>query len=379
MRRRDVLLFSAGGVLAAAGAGAWWAATRAPTRALEPWREAALDAADPRLFVFRHAILAPNPHNRQPWLIRLIGADRAEIRCDLAKRLPQTDPEDRQIVIGFGCFLELARLAAAERGLRMEIDPFPEGAATPRLDGRPIARLTFAPAPGIARDPLFAQARARRSTKEPFDQAKPVDATTLARILDARAPGVAAAGTVVPARIAALRDLTWRAWKIEAITPEAFRESVDLMRIGKAEIERQPDGIDMGGPLFEGLNRLGLLTRTTLADPQSTAFKEGWRAYETMMATSMGFVWWTTPGNSRAEQLAAGAAYLRANLAATALGVAMHPVSQALQEYAAMAGPFAEAAALAPGARVQMLARIGYAAPVDPSPRWPLAAKLEQV
>ncbi|MFM7346055.1 MAG: Acg family FMN-binding oxidoreductase [Tagaea sp.] len=378
MKRRDLLLFSAGGALAVAGGGAWWAASREPTRALAPWRAAELDAADPRIFAFAHAILAPNPHNRQPWLIRLIGEDRAEIRCDLGKRLPVTDPFDRQIAIGFGCFLELARLAAAERGIRLEIEPFPEGEPRPRLDGRPIARLRFAPDASARRDPLFAHVRVRRSLKEPFDAAKPVAADALARLLATPVAGVTLAGGVDPALVASLRDLTWRAWKIEALDAPAFGESVELMRIGKAEIEAAPDGIDLGGPLFEGLNRLGLMTRATIADPASTAFKEGWRAYEGVMATSMGFVWLSTQGNSRAEQLAAGAAHLRLNLAATALGLGFHPVSQALQEYPAMAGPFAEAAALAPGARVQMLSRIGYAAPVAPSPRWPLAAKLEK-
>lgn len=378
MKRRDLLLFSAGGVLAAAGAGAWWAATREPVTALAPWGAAELDASDARIFAFAHAILAPNPHNRQPWLIRLTGEDRAEIRCDLGKRLPVTDPFDRQIAIGFGCFLELARQAAAERGVRLEIEPFPEGEPQPRLDGRPIARLRFVPDAAARRDPLFAHIRVRRSLKEPFDTAKPVESGTLARLLATPLAGVAAAGSVEPARVAALRDLTWRAWRVEALDRAAFGESVELMRIGKAEIERAPDGIDLGGPLFEGLNRLGLMTRTTLADPSSIAFKEGWRAYESVMTASMGFVWLTTQGNSRAEQLAAGAAHVRLNLAAAGLGMGLHPVSQALQEYAAMAGPFAEAAALASGGRVQMLSRIGYAPAVPPSPRWPLAAKLEK-
>lgn len=378
MRRRDLFLFSAGGVLAVTGAGTWWAATREPMRALAPWHAAELDARDPRVFAFAHAILAPNPHNRQPWLIRLIGEDRAEIRCDLAKRLPRTDPFDRQIVIGFGCFLELARIAAAERGMRLEIDAFPEGESQPRLDARPVARVRFVADPAVARDPLFAHVRARRSLKEPFDTAKPVGTDTLTRLLATPTAGVSVAGSVASARVAELRALTWRAWTIEAQTPAAFGESVELMRIGKAEIERSPDGIDLGGPLFEGLNRLGLMTRGTIADPASTAFKEGWRAYEATMASSMGFVWIATAGNSRAEQLAAGAAHLRLNLAAAELGLGFHPVSQALQEFPEMAPAFAQSAALAPGARVQMLSRIGYAAPVAPSPRWPLAAKLER-
>ena len=70
---------------------------------------------------------SPNPHNRQPWLITLVGKDEALIHCDLERRLPVTDPFDRQITIGFGCFLELARIAAAERGVSLAIGNSPRG------------------------------------------------------------------------------------------------------------------------------------------------------------------------------------------------------------------------------------------------------------
>ncbi len=114
LSRRTVVRGIGGTGLALVGAGGLFAVTRTPERALAPW--AAIEdppPADVRLDAFRHAILAPNPHNRQPWLIKLVGVDEALIFCDLERRLPETDPFDRQILIGFGCFLELARIAAA--------------------------------------------------------------------------------------------------------------------------------------------------------------------------------------------------------------------------------------------------------------------------
>lgn len=44
----------------------------------------------------------------------------------------------------------------------------------------------------------------------------------------------------------------------------------------------------------------------------------------------MGFVWTTTATNTRLDQLAAGAAWVRMQLTAGQLGVASHPLSQAL-------------------------------------------------
>jgi hypothetical protein len=60
-------------------------------------------------------------------------------------------------------------------------------------------------------------------------------------------------------------------------------------------------------------------------------------------------------------------------LAATALGLSMQPLSQALQEYPEQAKPYANIHALCgaslPGQTVQMWARVGYASAVEPAPR----------
>ena len=95
--------------------------------------------------------------------------------------------------------------------------------------------------------------------------------------------------------------------------------------------------------------------------------------------TAMGFVWISTRGNSRREQISAGRNYLRIALRVTSLGISMQPMSQALQEYSAMQPHFQKAHSLLtniPGERVQMLARLGYAAIITPSPRWGLATRL---
>ncbi|MFN9090286.1 MAG: twin-arginine translocation pathway signal protein, partial [Alphaproteobacteria bacterium] len=114
-----------------------------------PEADPATRHADPRIRAAGHAIRAPNPHNRQPWLVQLAGADRVLLRCDLDRRLPETDPFDRQIVIGLGGFLELYRMALAQEGIGAEITRFPEGLPGRRLDQRPIAAITLRPGAGM--------------------------------------------------------------------------------------------------------------------------------------------------------------------------------------------------------------------------------------
>ncbi len=375
--RRSFILAAGGASLALTGAAGAYAVTRLPRTAAAPWRLGPAPA-DPRLDALRHAILAPNPHNRQPWLMRLVGEDEVVVSCDLDRRLPQTDPFDRQVTIGFGAFLELARIAAAERGYRVEMQAFPEGEPRPRLDGRPIARLAFHRDGTIARDPLFAMIPARRSTKEPYDLARAVPADALARVA-APQPGATLGATADGERVAALRAIALEAGAIEAATERTHRESVDLMRIGHAEIDASPDGIDLDGPFIEALRLAGQIGRRQIADPASGAYRAGMERNLAVYGSVPAYLWIKTPGDSRADQLAAGRAYVRANLEATALGLAMHPASQALQEFPEMAGPFARIHALLAadgGERVQMLARIGYGPAVPPSPRWPLESRL---
>ena len=372
--RRDVLRMIGGGSVAAATGGC--AVLSGPSEAARaPWRRAG-DQTEFRRRALSYAVLAPNPHNRQPWLVRLVGNDALALHVDLDRRLPVTDPFDRQITIGCGAFLEVMALAAAKDGYRTEIAAFPEGEDPRTLDRRPVAQVRFV-AGGAVPDPLFGHVLARRTTKEVFEP-RDVEPGDLARLAAAgQFQGVSASVIGNTGLAAKLRDLTWRAHVREATTPMALKESVDLMRIGAAEVEANPDGIRLEGPMIEIARLLGLVSRQTLADPASSAFRQGMDKYQGMAMSARAFGWLANEGRTRQDQLDAGRAYLRLNLEATRLGLAIHPWSQALQEYPEMADIAREAQALigAPG-RLQMLFRIGHAAPVMPAPRRGLEAHL---
>ncbi len=378
MATRRQIILGAGAGVALVGVGATWRVMRMPTTAVAPWRELATPVADVRLDALRHAILAPNPHNRQPWLLRLEGDDAVLVSCDPDKRLPETDPFDRQITIGFGTFIETARIAASARGQRLIVEPFPAGVPAGerdgRLDTRPLARLRFAAAPGLARDPLFPAIPLRRSTKTEYDLARPVTAGQL-RALTAPQAGVGIGATADPVRLAPLRAAIVDGVRIETLLPRTMQESIDVLRIGAAEADATPDGLSIGGPMVEALAATGQLNRATLADPSSFAFRTGLDQQLAVQGSIPALIWVTTPGNGRLDQLAAGYAWARINLLATALGLAVHPASQTLQEYPEMAARFAEVHRLlgvaAPG-RVQMLCRLGFGPSVPPAPRWPL-------
>jgi hypothetical protein len=364
MNRRHVLA-----VLAAAP----YAASCSPSA--DPavsWREPGAGQADPRRFALAHAILAPNPHNTQPWQVTLDGERGMTLYCDLDRRLPFTDPNDRQITIGCGAFLELYRIAAASQGHFAQVTYFPDGEPSPRLDDKPLARVEFLPTANAAADPLFDYITQRRTNRNLYDVERVPDDALLLRATGSIAGFMGAAQwTTAPERVATLRDLVWRAFDREMRTRGAQEETYRWLRFGEAEMAEHRDGLGVQGPLVGVLRGMGLLNEDAMLDPDSFANQSALKDWRAKAMSSPAFMWLATADDRPATRLAAGAAYARLNLMATALGVAMHPWSQALQEYPEMAELYLEAkhALGADDQVMQMLVRVGYADPAPPAPR----------
>ncbi len=341
-----------------------------PAAANAPWRTAG-QGRDPRERALSYAVLAPNPHNLQSWLIELIGDDRMRLYVDSRRLLPETDPVNRQIVIGQGCLIETLALAAGLEGYRAEVTLFPEGVfAANGVDHRPVAEVRLIA--GGQTDPLAHAITQRRSVKEPFDVTKIPSDGQLRALTALSTTDVRIEATADPARVGQLRALLYEGMAIETHLSRTFLESVRLMRIGSQEIIQHRDGIDLGGGLLEVLGRTGLISREAMADPSSSSFQAGLERYKTLTDATPALIWLTTPTNRREDQIAAGRAYQRLALSVTQAGLALHPMSQLLQEYPEMAEA-QQRLLVALGHRapeqVQMLARIGYGPTTPPAPR----------
>jgi hypothetical protein len=378
--RRGFIRVVGGGVIGAAAlGGGLQGCDRMPESAVAPWHGPSAAETDPRRRALTWALLAPNPHNMQPWLVDLRRDGEILLFVDRTRLLPETDPFARQIVIGHGTFLELLALAAGADGYACAIEYFPDGMpAGEVLDARPLARIRLTRGSAVA-DPLFAQIPHRRSTKEPYGP-RALQPEHVRALQAAHRPQVAALSIGTDAALAArLRALTEQAMVLEMQTPRTLRESIERTRIGADAIAAQPDGIDLHGPLFWWLLRLGLMTPDKAMTPGTMAYQGGIDYALGWARDTPAFGWLVTAGNDRISQIEAGRAYVRLNLKATELGVAMHPVSQLLQEYpeiATLQRDFLALVGAVPGQTVQMLFRLGYAEATPPSPRRPLDALL---
>jgi hypothetical protein len=369
MTRREAIQLVGGGLLLAAAPGcSLWSVT---DEATTPWRTAGT-GDDPRMRALSYALLAPNPHNLQSWVADVRRPGEIVLSVDTARLLPMTDPPGRQITIGQGTFLELLEQALRAQGLTPRTVLFPEGEYAAVPDGRPVARLSLEASPA-ARDPLFDEVPRRRTNRKPF-LAQPVEPGALSSLLATAVPAeVTVAGSIEAGLRAQIAELAYRGFETEVTNPRTFLETVKVLRFGASEIARHRDGLAVTGFSTWLGRKLGLLDEKALLDPHGRGVKQSLGEARLQVDTAQAWVWISTAGNSRREQVLAGRAYVRLHLAATREGLAWHPMSQLLQEFpemAALQNRLRETLGLSRGgATLQMLARVGHGEPVGPAPR----------
>ena len=377
MQRRALLRIT----LATGGSLLLGACDDMPASAVAPWQgptPSVAGTADVRVSALTWAILAPSPHNLQSWRADLRQSDTIELHVDPDRLLPETDPHSRQILIGCGAFLETLCLALAQQKVRADVELFPAGPLMPQeLGRRPFARVRCRPDAAVTPDPLFAAVPLRRTNRLPYRPQVPAADAMVALRHAATGVAVAVNTQVEPGAVAEINRLALQGYAVEFGVAATWKESARVMRIGADEVAREPSGLSLLGPRIWWARQLGWVSHDMLADPQGEAPKQ---ALDMMRPLFEGgtpaWLWLHTPGNTAIEQLASGRAWMRVCLRATQLGLAIHPNSQVLQEFAAMQDLLHRTHQLlgvsAPG-RVQMLARIGSADAVPPSPRRALA------
>ncbi len=344
---------------------------------LEAWDGPMPGETDIRRIVLSYAILASNPHNKQPWIVDLSGPESFDLYVDQTRLLPQTDPPFRQIHIGQGTFLENADLAAGNHGYRMDVVYFPKGTyGNTAMENKPVASVTLVKDPTASTDPLFRQITNRQSNKRTYED-KPLSADQLdglAKSFDQ--PGISMSLTNEAGKRRKLAAILRSAMEIETSDRARDAETIAMFRFNDEEMVRFRDGFGVAQSGMGGIMKF--VAETFFLDRKKTEADSSEFGAQVVQITmdqansAAAFGWITTPANNRLDQVLTGRAYERVNLKATEQGIAMHPMSQVLQEYADMNNlqrEFLTYLGIPEGRTVQMLFRLGHAEPVKHSAR----------
>jgi hypothetical protein len=340
-----------------------------------------------RMRLLRTAILAPSPHNTQPWRVEWTAENSMKLFVDRSRLLPLTDPFARQIHISQGAFLELLEMAAGAVGWRAEIAYFPEGEYANNItEAKPVASIVLSPAPAVKMDPLFEQIAWRVTNRRTFVRNRAIpaaDALALRTAVENMGSGWRYIQSVAERR--AIAGICTEAMAVEVTSAERNRETAAWFRFSEHELDEKRDGLGMEQNGISGLRRWVaerfLLSRERAADTKGIFARGAIDMAREQGSTAAAFGALVSDGNSRLDQVLAGRAYLRLHLTAARAGLAMQPLSQSLEEYSGMTAQrqqLKDAMMVTASQTVQMLVRLGYAAPTPHSPRRDAACLLQR-
>jgi nitroreductase len=136
------------------------------------------------------AVYTPSPHNVQPWRLRILSDDTAELLIEKRRTLPKEDPTGSFIILSMGLFIEALTIVAGNSSLKLDFNLCqPASRFTPdqiaKTEGEllPFARLSLGkqvtPVAGILAESKFDNAlfQKRRTSRISFtSQAVPNEA-----------------------------------------------------------------------------------------------------------------------------------------------------------------------------------------------------------
>lgn len=277
------------------------------------------------------AILAANPHDTQPWLFAAEG-NTLTVFADRSRNLGTMDPFRREMHLGLGCAIENIAVAARAFGLDADVAPAAGTLSLSQSDEViTVAQIALRPA-ATQPDALYDAIPNRHTNRGAFLPDRPIPPSLLQHFAQILSDDLVK--VVFVSDRSAHADLG--AIMVEATEhiiadPVMSADSARWFRTGRHEIEAHRDGVTMD---TAGLSPLMLLAAKMLPDVGAEAADQAWLAMtrdtQVPSAPVLGIIF-VRNRFDMVQAVAAGRAWQRLHLTATAAGLAAQPINQPIE------------------------------------------------
>jgi Nitroreductase family len=306
-----------------------WARRLPPgTVSLQPWslpNEVGGNSADVARALISAAVLAPSHWNAQPWRFE---SDQTTIRVigDIQRWMPALDPEQRSLHLSLGAALENLLVAARAYGLRPTVTYLPHDGT-----GGVAAEVTWTQGDRARDRTLFGALTSRRTNRHEYD-GRGIFLQNRAQLTAQVADDIQLHWIDDRDRIRGIADVVHDTTRDRIRDERSQAERYRWMRFEDDDARRRGDGVttdalEMGGLAHWMAGRYFNPDSWMLRFGAENAGKQARGQARSAGALAL----LTAPKNGRPQWLAAGQAYERLCLTATALGIAQQPFSEPLE------------------------------------------------
>ena len=274
--------------------------------------------------ILYHASLAPSGHNSQPWRVRIKNPNLWTIEADKSRRLPAVDPNNRELLLSIGAFVENLSITAGALGLIADT----EMVANDRNDQTAVQIALYKDKPtGYP----IQRIKSRRTVKhgQLRKEISSKDVKVLSESLGERLfyyPRGSKHATCI-------QDAAIENYHIQAQRDDAQAELTRWLRLSDQDARLNRDGLSTEGMEIQGLK--GWYVRH-FVKPQAF-LKESYRQQGIDLIAELaqqGAGWFiiTSPGQTAEDLIETGRRFERMALMARELGIGIHPMMQILEE-----------------------------------------------
>ena len=279
---------------------------------------------DQSIAVLHFASLAPSGHNSQPWHVKRSNRFEWIIGANPNRRLPEVDPQNRELLLAIGAFTENLSLAASVYGFDLQVQVLASKTTEEEI-------LKVILKKGKAGTYPLKRITSRRTVRNGFKatEIKSTDIQKLMKPLENNFryfPSTSGDGKrLAEWAIESFRDQTNR--------DHAQRELAAWIRFSDKEAKKYRDGLTPESMEITGLSGWYVRKFMGFKDVMKKSFRQ--RSIEGVAKIAKqggGWLLITSPGEKVADLIETGRNFERMFLLARDYKIAIHPMTQMLEE-----------------------------------------------
>ncbi|MES1226735.1 MAG: nitroreductase, partial [Bacteroidota bacterium] len=326
MKRRNFIRVTASAVAIAAGAGYLLSDKANLVRGdIEEEKPGVSNLKEDERLILFLASLAPSGHNTQPWTVRVLAPYHWIVGNDRNRWLPAVDPTQRETILSIGAFLQNLEYAAAHFGYRCDFNLL---AATNQ--DADIMEVKLTKDSGVESFPVD-EIKLRRTVRSDF-LGRPLTPADISYLTSEEKEFF---HFIPPSskEYRQINELTVEANRIQVYRDHAEQELADWIRFSSKDARLHRDGLTTAGMEITGIPGWVVRNFYSAKDVMKKSFREQTIGKaQVQVSSSGGWLLISSKDNSVMTLLDTGRRLQRVLLKIRKKNIAIHPMTQALEE-----------------------------------------------